>query len=179
MSRSPSVLAVLSIALLVIVAGIVFAAELGNIALADQPDQHRVSANKVQSLTEAIQQVDFDVKEPGWLPFDPTSVDAYVIPIGGTSDGFPEDSVKVLSVDYATPSRWVAVYQLRGQAELISDQYTIEEVELRDGVSGRYMYNGAAYILSWQEGEIHYKIVAGGEGTYAPDALIHIANSLQ
>ncbi len=144
------------------------------------PVTSTVPTARLQTVEQAVQQVDFQVKVPAWLPFEPAYSYALIVSIGGDLREFPEGSVKNLEITYVSPDEdTITITQAKVHVTDQSSIYEQQSVELAGGIQAQYKDNGTAQILSWQDGEIFYSIAGIGAGTYTPEQLARIANSLE
>lgn len=125
-----------------------------------------------QNFEAAQAQVAFHIRTASWLPF--------VVPVPFAMVKHLPRNVTAVDVEYvAAPRNYVRVTTMDHPVTQIS-RYTLTTVTLGNGQSAKFLDNGVAQILTWNEGGMSYQIVAAKpSGSYTAADLARIADALK
>jgi hypothetical protein len=173
-----------------IAAGICCVLSLGAVAASpyflDAPKVEVTSAGVIgttaDTVEEALQRVDFPVKQAESLPFGVAQTSAFTRELPG--------GVQTIEITYSasgaevaghTSPMYISVTTINkpGVVQDISS-YPITTLSLKNGHTAYYLNNETTQILSWSDQHQSYSIFAGKpDGIFTADDLATIANSLR
>ncbi|WP_429844937.1 hypothetical protein [Brevibacillus sp. FIR094] len=137
---------------------------------------------KTIEVNEALKQIDFDVKQPGNLPFEPTGSYAQIMEIGEN---------KILEITYVNEDTGEYATVNVSDANIVpfSDEYDLATLKVNDDKESKYMDNRVVQVLYWKDSDLSYSLTlsSGDKGktktalqsqeSYTPEELKEIAES--